>query len=1087
MQNSFPQRLIEKHNTNDYRFGSMKYISRSLLAQKTSTIFYDENVDDEEEDSNCTIPAKRTDTVRGIVAVCLQNLERNMQLLGQELSSKHFSWTDMGDLPNTGQSSISNKAGFFLRQHLFNVLKSESKVFADPTPEILLDGIDQVTQGLNKSKRTLFMLIGQGLPEYFSGETKSISLWSTRDETIQTLKFQDLISAFKSPSCFIIDADYAGLMYDDFASKNLGNTDRYGFFSCGKDEIIPHRVGLPCDLFSSCMLTPAFVSILFGSRNFYAFKYGGLHELSLNDFSETSNNMSLLNPFSYVITKLLNVLVKAMASTVMTPLSLYNTFYRDRKIGHFYVNFCLAKKIGEEIDFHPISYPSIPDFSVHPLWEYLDMYIDRVLLQLISQNEITKCPPQQIVSQDMTKFLSDGLLAIEHGLTQQIGDSVPNEIALFPMILENPALVSRGLVALTKYIDSGEQALYKCICLNLIDSLVSIQLTNQPELVLRIAYNTAKLMCFSYRKGEGLTLFSSSASQIVSTLLSPMFAANPLSNVLALILSCIGLAIDNQTEVSLITPNIFGTMLGFTQSHDVMIQYWSLIFISLLLKSDLVSVHVQQILNVLIPAINHKNVDIKAASISAFSSLLEYSSFVLEDENEEESRKLRNLLYQTFIDILQKNKESPSHIIRMQVLFLIQCFITTYTQEGGITDTLVVESLSILSNDTHPEICMIARPLLSALEARNGFKDSLNIPSLLIGSFDAFLASDFVHLADYKEPPFTTPLTPEVITPIEPLPTKIIRNFVFSEIDHVDADTLITTNVLFLGGERIVYGDVHNTVTIRNYSEHGNELRHKPDIFFSNPDPNMPITTIFSLSGTSLILGAKNGKVSVISNACCSAPILSDSFRINNMMNLNPTNVDYEKYTHNLYAGTDIGTVECWNAFACQRTPSIPVFQTPITKLHTIKGYQSIVGAVSGNLKIIDLRDPRTPAQVLSMPTNVIDFCTIPYQGDQIIVSTNGRLSRFDMRNPSVETTIYSGAQFSNLSSCLWSPVVMGWGSSLNFVDVRNGTHSSVLASMFTKRNMPSFVTAASFHDKNQSFAFVAKGMSLHVGSVSFE
>ena len=800
MKNTFLQPNIEPQSPNDYHMDSINYITRSLLVTKPNSQNNEEtnSSNENEYDGNKNrTSVQNTDTVNGIAAVCLQNLERNMQLLGLELSSRHFSWTDMRDLPNIGQSSISNKAGFYLKQHLFNMLKSESVVLPDPSPNTLLSTINELSLKQTKNKRMLFMLVGQGLPQYTDEKEKCITLWPTKSEPNTKLSFSKLINAFSYPSCFIIDADYAGVMYNDFASENLGNPDRFGFFSCGKDEMLPHRVGLPSDLFSSCMLTPAFISILFGSRQFYAFKLGGLHELSLDDFSETSNNMPLLNPFSFVITKLLNVLVKAMAASTMDPLFLYNTFYRDKKVGHFYVNFCLARRIGLEIGFHPISYPQIPDFSTHKLWGYMDMYIDRVLLKLIPINEPNKLTPQQIVSQDMTKFLSDALVAVEHGLTQMIGDALPNELSMLPMILEDPALFVRGLTALTQFIDSGKQAMYQCICMNIIDCLINAysMINGENKTILRITYCIAKLLCFSYIKGENLTLFTSSPYKFVQLLLQSNQNGDPLFVIIASILTSAGLAIDIEREVASLSPEVFGIFLSNIQTKSLHARYWVLLFISLLLKSESISIQPMLILQLLQPSLQALDADVRAVAINAFTSLIEYSdiigtdkspkaenknqsaddslslsqgSFSSEpspliqsqesDEDEEEGpeqieqfRKMKVAMLNTFKTIVHDNSNSASPVVRMQVLFLLQTYIINFPDKDQLeTDTTIVDSLSLLSTDPQQEICAVAIPLIQSLYSKTEINEPQTNP-LLINAFETFLSSNFEHLKEDTE------------------------------------------------------------------------------------------------------------------------------------------------------------------------------------------------------------------------------------------------------------------------------------------------------------------------------------------------
>ena len=201
----------------------------------------------------------KTDLSTGIVAVSLYNLEKNMVLSGLELSSRHYCWND---LKNKDPASISDIVSY---QICHNILRYgiESVIrLSDPSPTRISAQFKELSN-IPKSKRCLFIYIGHGSPKPIS--EAGIAL--TPDETTgaETITGKQLLESMPIPSCFIFDSDYSGLLFNEISDPN-SKSDRFAFFSCGPTEKVPHKIGLPSDLFTSCLLTPANVAILWGSR-----------------------------------------------------------------------------------------------------------------------------------------------------------------------------------------------------------------------------------------------------------------------------------------------------------------------------------------------------------------------------------------------------------------------------------------------------------------------------------------------------------------------------------------------------------------------------------------------------------------------------------------------------------------------------------------------------------------------------------------------------------------------------------------------------------------------------------------------------
>ncbi|KAH0795842.1 regulatory-associated protein of TOR 2-like [Histomonas meleagridis] len=392
-----------------------------------------------------------TDITVSAAIVCLFHLERNMRWAGLELSSRHYCWTDM---KNRDSASVSEAVAFQLRNSLATYVQDNVFTLTDPSPNKILQLFQQF-QTLDPSNRCLFIFNGHGTPEPVTED----SLILPPDEGFDKseLPISTLVNSLPIPGCFIFDADFSGGLFKTFSEAANGR-DQIAFFSCGPNECLPHRIGLPSDLFTSCLLTPAYISMLWGSRQFYAFDSGGLHQFQLNQFSDENRVHPHLLLFSYEIERLLQCLVKAMAYSSLTPNNLFDLFYRDQKVGKLYVNFCVAQRIGSEIGFTPMSYPEIPDFSRHHLWDFFDLYLDTVLFRL-TEIESSKSIGQQQISEDMTFFLSNALTTIENSLEMNFLEAEVPEISLLPLILLDTNLIERSIISFTKFIDTGVKAL----------------------------------------------------------------------------------------------------------------------------------------------------------------------------------------------------------------------------------------------------------------------------------------------------------------------------------------------------------------------------------------------------------------------------------------------------------------------------------------------------------------------------------------------------------------------------------------------------------------------------------------------------
>ena len=1020
-----------------------------------------------------------------IVVVCLMNLERNMRWAGFELSSRHYCWSDM---QNRESSAISEAVAYLLRQNLVTYVQENAASLLDPSGEKLMRAVAHF-EGGDKGNRCLFVFNGHGTPKPLKDGELCLPSESGFGET--PLSVKELVEKFDIPGCFIFDCDFAGSLYQVF--KGMPEKDMFAFFACGPDETLTHRLGLPADLFTSCLLTPALISLLWGSRQFYAFKKGGLHQFPLSYFTDENGIKPHLLSFSFEIERLLRCLVKAMAYGAMEPKDLFNIFFRDAKAGKLFIHFCVAKRIGAEIGFTPMSYPEIPDFSRHPLWEFFDLYLDRVLLRLM---EIDNGMPvsQQQINGDMAAFLSDGLLAVEYALDLKFSESNPSELALLPMMLCEPALHSRAVVALTKFIDTGEVALKAGLCYGLLPIILSMPYRNEPELLLAIGYIVAKFLCFAFKNEQGqLAVFTCSGAQVVASLMANVTTASSEYMIIAIIIMIAGMQIDPDEEIEKIPQAAFQTVLSFVSSKDLMLQFWSLLFIgeyvSCVRNLEQFS---QPVAETLLSAHSGQLAETRCAFLFAFDALVDY-----DDANVEKHLKI-------WLDIVKSFDSEPSQLVRMQELLLTQKILERVASHSTLTlaeqaKQTAIDRLNVLANDPHPEICEYAQQLLTKVDSPDDWSHDA-ATTLLNSSVDQFLAVNFSEIRQYKRPPFC--MEPS-IPPIMPCPSAVnigsssekrsCRGVRFTEIDHTAPGRKITTNLAFYGGEKVMFGDSDGNITIRNYTDHNNEFCHNWESFFSTTARKHRLQTLVPIAQDVVLCMTSNGDITILANVMVSCPTIADNFRLVPEiaeLEQRPT-VDYDCMRARVYGSGETGVIHPIDIRSGCTIPKFSVSAHPIKKLKVMPKCDGLLGVASQDLAFVDIRDTASPVITASGTKAVIDFEPMRSEGRDtsvIVAYDDDTVSCLDLRRPEEQMLLLKQSSISAVDACYWGDYALVAGRNVLVVDINNkGATYSAIDGMYPTKQRPTDITSAAFHTSKPALGFVVQETAVVIAGVLME
>lgn len=193
------------------------------------------------------------------------------------------------------------------------------------------------------------------------------------------IKIQDLIKNTFQCGIHVIDCDYSGSFYQIYEEllKKLNdygwNTDLIAFFSCQSNQRVPIVKGLPIDLFTSCLLTPGKIAILWHSIRLHSFSHSFQKKVSLKTIDS-------INPQTIdAIEQVLLELVEAMYSNISNRL-FWTLFREDKAIAKITSGFALACRIFESFGITPLSIPQLPSLKNDTLWSHLDFFIDTILV-----------------------------------------------------------------------------------------------------------------------------------------------------------------------------------------------------------------------------------------------------------------------------------------------------------------------------------------------------------------------------------------------------------------------------------------------------------------------------------------------------------------------------------------------------------------------------------------------------------------------------------------------------------------------------------------------------------------------------------
>lgn len=318
-----------------------------------------------------------------------------------------FSWFDAhnafsSEFPTTVQNYF---------KLAYNSIKQHIRFFFSIAPsQERLNNLSSVRREV-PSGRILFHYIGYGFPNIGK---KNIWCSERRSREFVPFKLETLFERLHPPTWFIFDCNNAAVVIKEFketadrlnnstnitkqqqqqiphtsfpqnsANEIYSNNNDSGidwndwFCLCASsaDEELPDDPRLPRDFLTSTFLTPIKMAAICHMLQYYRLN---LVNSTFPLDPPCSHLWNEKSPESTKLTHALTAITDGIASDSLSP-ELYSKLFRgDVLASSLYRNFLLAQYLLRPYRVHPVSYPEIPDLSMHPMWRQWSILLDTAI------------------------------------------------------------------------------------------------------------------------------------------------------------------------------------------------------------------------------------------------------------------------------------------------------------------------------------------------------------------------------------------------------------------------------------------------------------------------------------------------------------------------------------------------------------------------------------------------------------------------------------------------------------------------------------------------------------------------------------
>ena len=254
-----------------------------------------------------------------------------------------------------------------------------------------------------------------------------------------------LCSQVKDNTIFIIDCNYAKKV----GSQLLQSLPKATIFGATSEALI-YTPQLPVDLFTSCMLTPSRIALLWQSQNYADINSGVFTNIEIQNLIDMLNDTKAANPIIDMLDTCLQCCVDQIVFKALeeSPERFYKSFRSTPIMRKLCTNFIFASRVLKSFSMTPFSFPNFPDFSTNVLWDTFDVHVDEALYGL---REATKPTPRSVITLD--SVLEEQLNLLENWLCfPNKKRAPPNEFQYIAPLLQIPKFFEKTIHICSRFL-----------------------------------------------------------------------------------------------------------------------------------------------------------------------------------------------------------------------------------------------------------------------------------------------------------------------------------------------------------------------------------------------------------------------------------------------------------------------------------------------------------------------------------------------------------------------------------------------------------------------------------------------------------
>jgi len=871
---------------------------------------------------------------RGICMALISNL--NNPLYFKDLSNSVFFWTQINSESSANPHQEIAKAIF----SQYGYFMTGANIISKANPSI-----NEVNTILKNFKgilceRNLFHYVLHGKDKISS---QYILINSSDKKFFEFYPIENILSSFEPCSLHIIDCNYAGLLIPTYSAfiqdrydQNL-ESDLVAFFACSHSELIPKITGLPSDLFSSCLVSPAKTAILWHSKHYYSLNCQPLAPLDISTID--SFPRGVLDEIALILLRL----VEAMAIELFDEKLFIRMFRSDPSLAKITTSFFLASKIFLNYGVHPKSLPEMPDLNSHSLWDTFDLRLDAALRQFMIGSIETSLSYQYFVSQSMATILK--LIEFSPDI-----DSLYPQATFFADALSITRLQPEALKALGCFIDKSTEAIRVLWKFPILDNVFQILPQHHDNMYMLLI--VAKALCFMPTSSCYLfEIFTDPFSDFLYLLLNgdePLFP---------LIISSILVKYHSEFVGAVLKTDWKQTILPLLKNPNNDVRIWCIFFISSFINNISEESEKQDFVNTIFSMMDDTSPEVRVVCLDSMINLLGKG---FEDQS---------------FEILCKQISDPCIHVRELFLLYMSNFLCLFQSDGK--SKKIYEMVNLLKNDPQPVIRSFAEKFSPTSRKSSVFAWYCNAVLSPIMKSTQDSSQSIISVQPIKRPYVN--ISASVFEPV-----------IFSKLQLGPYNTLksqITSNIANCQTGQFLMGSSQGEIISSTWNDQSSikyhNVSHKPINHIQWIRNNgYPLTIASDEAGSVYFLG---NEFSVTSS----------------MFTEKAHNVfEYSENDCILYSYSNLGHLSIYPFDVITEKPITPITfsQNTIKSVRTLSRYHNIIAVCSNKLDLIDSRTGKVSLSYSKDP-NIFDFAEVYNLQYQFVTAhRNGIVTIIDIR-----------------------------------------------------------------------------------------